>query len=122
MAQLFLFLAVAATLLTAFAHSFFGEKRLIQPIIASKHGVMMNDLAQQVIRMAWHLTTLLWIIQAWLLLREAMRPESMDETLILVIGLFYVFVGLFDAIVTRGKHIGWPLLTAIGVFSLLSLI
>jgi hypothetical protein len=42
--------------------------------------------------------------------------------LIAGIGVLHVAVGLIDAVVTRGKHIGWPLLTAIGVFALLSLI
>ena len=28
-------------------------------------------------------------------------------------------VGLFDAVYTRGRHIGWPILTASGVFAIL---
>jgi hypothetical protein len=31
-------------------------------------------------------------------------------------------VGLFDAVASRGRHIGWPLLTGIGVAALLSLL
>jgi hypothetical protein len=30
-------------------------------------------------------------------------------------------IGLFDAVATRGRHVGWPLLTAIGIAALLSL-
>ena len=122
MSSMFLIAAALATLLTAFTHSFFGEKRLIGPLVTSNDGVMSRLLAKQVIRFAWHLTSLLWIGQALLLLRAASNPEYFDQPLIAGIGLLYVGVGLFDAAVTRGKHIGWPLLTAIGVLALLSLI
>jgi hypothetical protein len=64
---IFLVAAALLTLITAFTHSYFGEQRLIGPLVASSDGVM------------------------------------------------------FDAVLTRGKHIGWPMLTAIGLFSLLAL-
>jgi hypothetical protein len=120
MAAVFLYAAALTTLLTAFTHSFFGEKRLIAPLVATNDGVMSRMLAKQVVRFAWHLTSLLWIGQALLLLRAATDPSVLDTSLIGGIGVLHLAVGLFDAVVTRGKHIGWPLLTAIGVFSLLA--
>ena len=122
MPTIFLFLATLATLLTAFAHSYFGERRLIGPLVASNDGVMERALAKQVVRLAWHVTTLIWLGQAALLLREALNPQSIDRSLVLGIGLLYIGIGLGDALLTRGKHIGWPLLTAIGVFCILALI
>lgn len=121
MTSLFLTAAALVTLLTAFAHSYFGEKRLIAPLISSDHGVMSQLLARQVIRHAWHLTSLLWIGQALLLVRAAINPQFFDTTLVAGIGVFYIAIGLFDAVATRGRHIGWPLLTAIGLFALLAL-
>jgi hypothetical protein len=56
MASVFLTLAALATIITAFAHSYFGEKRLIGPLTALNDGVMSRLLAKQVIRLAWHLT------------------------------------------------------------------
>jgi hypothetical protein len=122
MATSFLIAAAITSLVTAGTHSYFGEKRLIGPLVASDDGVMSRQLAKQVVRLAWHLTSLLWIGQALLLLRAATHPEFLDAALIGGIGILHVAAGLFDAFVTRGKHIGWPLLTAIGVFALLSLI
>ena len=114
--------AALATLATAFAHSYFGERRLIGPLVASDDGVMSRLLAKQVIRFAWHLTSLLWIGQALLLLRAAADPQYFDLDLIAGIGILHLAIGLFDAVATRGRHIGWPLLTAIGCFALLSLV
>lgn len=122
MTQVFLVMAALATLATAFTHSYFGERRLIQPLVASSKGVMAGSLAKLVIRLAWHVTSLLWMGQALLLLREALDPGSPDRALIGGIGVLHVAVGLFDAFATRGKHVGWPMLTAIGIFSLLALL
>jgi hypothetical protein len=121
MVRFFLFAAAAATLVTAFTHSYFGERRLIRPLVASNAGVMSSVLAKQIVRFAWHLTSLLWAVQILLLVRGAMEPSSMDRTAIGGIGVVHLGAGLFDAVYTRGRHIGWPLLAAIGCFSLLAL-
>jgi hypothetical protein len=122
MSKLCLLAAAVLTLVTAFTHSYFGERRLIGPLVASHDGVMSRLLAKQVIRLAWHLTTLLWLGQTLLLLRAAYAPEFFDPALIGGIGVLYIAVGLTDALLTRGQHIGWPMLTAIGVFALLALV
>ena len=122
MTQSLLIAATAATLVTAFVHSYFGERRLIGPLVASSDGVMAYRLAKQVIRLAWHLTSMLWVGQALLLLRAALAPLAFDRAMVGGIGSFHLAAGIFDALITRGKHIGWPLLSAIGLLSLLSLV
>lgn len=122
MTQPLIVAAAAATLLTAFAHTYFGERRLVAPLVASSDGVMAHPLAKQVVRLAWHLTSLLWVGQALLLLRAAFAPQAFDRAMVAGIGLLHLAVGLFDALFTRGRHIGWPLLAAIGLLALLSLI
>jgi hypothetical protein len=122
MVRFFLAAAGAATLLTAFVHSYFGERRLIGPMMALKTGVMSSALAKQVLRFAWHLTAALWLGQALLLLRGALDPPSVDRVVVGAIGVLHLGAGAFDAIYTRGRHIGWPLLAAIGLFCLLSLL
>jgi hypothetical protein len=118
---IFLDAAALTTLCTPFAHSYFGEKRLIGPLVASNDGVMSRRLAKQLIRFAWHLTSLLWIGQAMLLVRAAVNPQHFDCIVVGGIGVLHVGVGLFDGGITRGQHMGWPLLTAIGIFALLAL-
>ena len=122
MMRLFLCSAAVATLVTAFTHSYFGERRLISPLVASNAGVMSRALAKQVIRFAWHLTSLLWVGQALLLVRMANDPSSLDRAVIGGIGVLHLGAGLFDAVLTRGRHIGWPLLAVIGCFCLLALV
>ena len=64
MSQIFLYLAALSTLITAVAHSYFGEKLLISKILQINVGVLAFERARFLIRFAWHFTSLLWIVQA----------------------------------------------------------
>jgi hypothetical protein len=117
-AGLLLLSAVLVTV-TCLVHSVMGERRLIGPIMQLRHGVLQNDLARQVLRFAWHFTSGLGLIIAAVLVTARSNP-GIDRTLILTIGLVLTGSGLIDAIYTKGKHIGWPLLTAAGLSALAS--
>jgi hypothetical protein len=118
----FLWLAAGLTLATALLHSFFGEKRLITPLMSISEGVLQTDRTRRLVRFSWHATSLLWIVIAYVLASAAQNFSAADPFLIGLIGIIHLSVGLFDAIMTKGKHVGWPPLTLIGVFSLLALI
>ncbi|NWH07165.1 MAG: hypothetical protein HXY22_00685 [Alphaproteobacteria bacterium] len=121
MISVFLCLAAAAMVVTAPAHSILGEIRLIQPILQSEMAVMRHAHARQVVRFAWHLTSVLWLILAYFLLRPVWSGAAPDREYILVVGIAHLLVGVFDAVSTRGRHVGWPLVTATGVFALAAL-
>jgi len=108
-----LWLSAATMALTALAHSFVGEKRLIGPILALDRGIIAHPLARQVLRFAWHLTSALMLVTAVLVV----RPRS-EPVLIFVTGAVWLAAGLIDAIYTRGRHFGWPTLTLAGAFAM----
>lgn len=99
---------------TAVVHGALGERRLIGPLMTLDRGIMGIDLARKVFRLAWHALSLLMLVSA----ASVVWPGTPRE-LILLIGVAWTATGLFDAIYTRGRHIGWPFLTASGVFALL---
>ncbi|PQA88720.1 hypothetical protein [Hyphococcus luteus] len=109
--------AAVLCVVTASVHSYFGEKRLIAPVINSDHGVMVRPLAKQVMRFAWHWTSALWILVAAYLALSA-QGEIFHRPLLFGIGFFHLAAGLLDGLLTRGKHIGWPLITLMGVLVL----
>ncbi|MEL7024248.1 MAG: hypothetical protein AAGL69_10915 [Pseudomonadota bacterium] len=79
---------------------------------------MANDLARQILRFAWHWTSALWIlVGAYLVLAAQDLPQH--ALLVRVIGLVHLAAGLLDGYFTRGRHIGWPPITLIGVFALI---
>ncbi len=108
-----LWLSAAIMLLTAAVHSVLGERRLIGPILDMNSGVVAKPLGRNVLRFAWHVTSLLMILSALTLL----WPGT-DRTLIAIIGGAWLAAGMVDAVMTRGRHIGWPALAAAGLFAL----
>jgi len=111
---IWLWLSAAFMATTAVVHGILGERRLLQPLMTLDQGIMGVELARKVFRLAWHALSLLMLVSA----ASVVWPGTPRE-LILLIGATWSATGLFDAIYTRGRHIGWPFLTASGVFALL---
>jgi hypothetical protein len=99
--------------LTAIAHSIVGEKRLIGPLLA-RNIDLLSGYRASLVRFAWHFTSLLMIVTA-LVVGWPGTPVS----LIQITGAMWLLAGVLDGILTRGKHIGWPLLSAAGLLALL---
>jgi hypothetical protein len=106
-------ISAAVMVLTAIAHSFFGEKRLIGPLLAREID-MLSGYRSNLVRFAWHFTSLLMIVTALLV-----AWQGTPVKLIKITGAMWLIAGVGDAILTRGKHIGWPLLSAAGLLALL---
>jgi hypothetical protein len=116
-----LFTAAVFLIVTAFAHSLLGERRLIGPLLARREGVLASDLARVVLRFAWHLTSVTWMILALILVQLVRAPVTARVWAAASTGVGFIGIGLFDAVASRGRHIGWPLLTGLGLAALLSL-
>ena len=119
MTDVLLYLAAGLCVATASIHSYFGEKRLIAPVIRAGHGVMAHALARQVMRFAWHWTSALWVLVAGYLVYAA-QGAVFHRPLIIGIGVAHLVAGVLDGLLTRGKHIGWPPITLIGVLVLMA--
>lgn len=112
--MIWLWLSAACMVTTAIVHGLLGERRLIRPLMTIDQDVMGIGLARKVFRLAWHALSILMLVSA----ASVVWPDT-PRGLILLTGAAWTATGLFDAIYTRGRHIGWPFLTASGVFALL---
>ena len=110
-------LSAAAMVLTAAVHSILGEKRLIGPILSISSDITSRPLARQVLRFAWHFTSVLMVVSALVV-----AWPGTPTPLVITTGSIWLGVGLFDAVYTRGRHIGWPLLSGAGLLALLGAI
>lgn len=110
--MIWLWISASMMAITAIIHSVAGEKRLIGPLLA-KTDVVANIQSRRVMRGAWHLTSLFMITNA-----IAMVWPGTPASLLSTIGVFWLSIGLFSLITSRGKHVGWPTLTAAGVSAL----
>ena len=65
------------------------------------------------VRFAWHYTSVLMVVTALLV-----AWPGAPLPLVKITGVAWLVAGVFDAIVTRGKHVGWPLLSLAGILTL----
>jgi predicted anti-sigma-YlaC factor YlaD len=106
-------LSAAFMVTTALVHGLLGERRLVGPLMSLNSGIMGIDLARRVFRLAWHALSLLMLVSA----ASVLWPGT-PRGLILLIGAAWTATGLFDAVYTRGRHIGWPFLTTSGLLAI----
>ncbi len=107
--------------LTGTIHSLLGEKRLITPLLQARSGILASAQARFLLRLTWHGFSVLMGVLALVLLTLIWRPEAVLQTTLGATGAVFLISGLVDVVVTRGRHIGWPFLTAIGVLALAAL-
>ena len=120
MSEIFLVASAALLVVTAIAHSALGERRLLKPLLRQKTGVLASGLARFILRFAWHLTSSSWLVLAVVLLALQFHPAHALKDALVVTGVAFATAGGIDAIGSRARHIGWPLLTAIGLAALLA--
>lgn len=121
LSQGFITLAIIALAIVAFLHSYFGEKLLLAPMFNRRgNAVLESDLARMVLRGAWYLTSLLWVMMAVVLYSVAFEPMNIANTILLTFGVGFLLIGIFDLVFSRGRHMGWPVLSAIGIFCIVA--
>lgn len=116
-------ITIAAGLLvvTMLLHSILGQRRLMRPLLDESSGVMQRSLARFIVPFAWHLTSLIGLIVAAILLAWAWAPDHARTVGLVATGAVFTASGIGDAIGSRGAHIGWPFLTLIGLVALAAL-
>src|SRR5690606_26428400 len=104
------------------AHSVGGEIYLLRPLFKHRgNRVLDSHLARMILRFAWHVTSVAWIVLAVILYAVAFNEAHLRTVVLASVGASFVFAGLFDLVASKGRHIGWPLLLLTGVFALAAL-
>jgi len=98
------------TLIIGLAHSWLGEKKLIQPVIALQDFPALlgsPDIAKSTLRVSWHLLSLCWWGIAGLLSYYAINNAPAPIPLLSMITGVFGLSGLAALIFSRGKHKSW---------------
>ena len=117
MQPILLTITAAVMVATMLVHSILGQRRLIRPLLDEHTGVMQRPLARFIVPFAWHLMSLLGLIVAVIFLAWAWAPDYARTIGLAATGTIFTIAGVVDAIGSRGEHVGWPSLTAIGLLS-----
>ena len=120
--QLALTIASLPLVLTMCVHSILGQRRLIRPLLDEGHGVMQRPLAQFIVPFAWHLTSCIGLVVAAILFAWAWVPDQARTIGIAATAIVFTIGGLWDAVGSKGQHVGWPPLTLIGLSAFAALL
>lgn len=121
MGEWLVLIGVGLLIATVALHSWLGERRLIAPLMGERGGVLASARARFLIRFSWHLVSLVSIALGLVVLTLVYRPEVALKAALALAGAIFLIAGIVDGVATRGTHVGWPFLTAIGVVLLAAL-
>ncbi len=115
-----LYVAAFLTVSLGIAHSYLGEKYILIRLFRRENLPRIfgdQEFTRRTLRFAWHITTVAWIGLAALLVHAGRGDLTVPGTL-RIIGVTAIISGLFPIIFTRGRHLAWIVLFAIGGISL----
>jgi len=115
-----LYSAFVLILLLGLAHSWLGERKLIQPVIALEvfPALLGSDkLAKSTLRVSWHLLSLCWWGIAALLFYYANSNLPVPTPLLWMISGLFGLSGLAALYFSRGKHKSWVIFFAIAAIT-----
>jgi hypothetical protein len=110
-------LLLAAVLVAAVgaAHSFLGERYLLQRLRRDNLPKLLGstEFTLRTLRFAWHVTTIAWLGLAAVLLLIAQAPVSRADVG-LAIGLCFLVQFAVSLVASRGRHLSWIAFLVIG--------
>ncbi|MDQ0643137.1 hypothetical protein [Microbacterium murale] len=111
------FALIAAAVLIALlgvAHSILGEKHIIRWLLAHDLPRLLGGVSftAGTIRFAWHLTTVLFLGLAGVLLVVTLGASA--SAVLMVVGSTFVLCAVLPIWFTRGRHISWVILLVAG--------
>ncbi len=113
-------LVVAAALcaLVALAHSYLGERYVLTRLFRRELPKLRGgtEFTKQVLRFAWHLTSVAWLGFGALLLALAAGPPNPDTLRAIVAVAFGVHAAITLGS-SRGRHLAWIAFLAIAVLA-----
>lgn len=124
MPDAYLLTAAALAIFTGIAHSWLGERVLIGPLLAPEPRVwpLASDFKRDVLRYAWHLTSLAWSGMGLALAALAFSPlEPQGRLVAAILGLTFLLHGVITLVISRGKHFAWLAFLAIAVLTFMAL-
>lgn len=116
-----LYAAAALITILVLAHSFLGERYiLIRLFRRGELPKLFGDttFTQRTLRFAWHITTVLGLGFAVLLVQ--LEQDRGEPALTTTLGWTLLISGLLPLVHTRGRHLSWLVLFAAGGLCLIS--
>lgn len=111
-----LYIAAFLVVSVGLAHSALGERYILVRLFRRDDLPKLfggTDFTTRTLRFAWHITTIAWWGFAAILLRLANGSAS-AQSIALIIGVTFVVTGVITLVISRAKHLAWPVFLFIG--------
>lgn len=119
--NILLYLAASAFVVLGVAHSYLGERFVLAPLfrLSELPGLLgSSQYMRQILRLAWHVTSLAWAGLATIVVMLAHPPLSPGAVSVAV-GITACASFLSVLVFTRGKHVAaWILFLTISIITL----
>lgn len=119
--NILLYLAASAFVVLGVAHSYLGERFVLAPLfrLSELPGLLgSSQYMRQILRLAWHVTSLAWVGLASIVVMLAHPPLSPGAVSVAV-GITAITSFLSVLVFTRGKHVAaWILFLTISIITL----
>ena len=118
--QTTLILAAILTAAVGVAHSWLGERYLLQRLFRREDLPKIlgsAEFTKRTLRFAWHVTTIAWLGLAAVLLLVA-QPELSRSAIGAAVGLCFLAQFALALVGSRGRHLSWLAFLAIGVLAI----
>lgn len=115
-----LYLAAFLAVALGIAHSVLGERYILVRLFRRDNLPKLfgsPEFTTRTLRFAWHITTVAWFGFGALLL-HAGRGDLTTSGTLRIIGITFILSGLLPLFITRGKHLSWLVLFAVGGIAL----
>lgn len=117
-----LLLAAVLAVVLGGVHSWLGERRLIGPLLDPdrREGLLARSaFSRQVLRFAWHLTSVAWWGMGAVLALLAVSPlDTQGRLAVAAVAGTFLVTGAVILITSKGRHLAWPVFVAIAGLSL----
>jgi len=111
-----LYLAAFMAVAVGFAHSYLGERHILMRLLR-RHDLpkLFGDqtFTAHTLRFAWHVTTLAWWGFAAIIVLIARQALSV-QSVAWVLASTFLLTAAVTFIVSRGRHLAWPVFAFIG--------
>ena len=115
--------AALLTFLVGAAHSWLGERHLIGPMLAPENRagpLARSHFMRQVLRFAWHITSVAWWGSAALFAWLATVPlDANGRAALVAAAATFGVSGVMTLVLSRGRHLAWIAFLAIAALALL---
>lgn len=121
-----LLIAAVIAVALAGAHSLLGERYILVRLLRLPnlpHLLGSDAFTKQVLRCAWHLTSISWMGFAVILFIHGSSSEAQGMAVgtIAVVGVTYLTSAAVLALATKGRHLAWLAFLTIAVAALIAL-